>query len=352
MRNPYYIIAPRYTRTSAGVRVLYKLCDCINKLGGSAYIFLRPQASHSLACSPMDVAPFLNKKIAQYHYSNNLTPIIIYPETFNVKKFDPPISVRYILNYNELLFQNTPLSVDDYIISYSQNITSNIKKQVITPISTIFLPVSDHIFFAPPVINQPRSGGVFYAGKFKYHFGGKTLPITTGLTEITRDQPNSQSPKEIRDLFQSSELFYCYEDSALALEAMLCGCPTVFIPNKFFKEMLANKELLGLGYAWGTSEQEVLHAKKTVHLVRDRYLELLNHANSEIKDFIEKTQLIAQNKTYEKMFAVNFLSEPSKLKIVQSYYWMIRDSLSDKGLITTLKMIIKRVSSFRLKIFN
>jgi hypothetical protein len=48
--------------------VLYKLCDLINKSGGSAFIYLRPYLNSELASSPMDVAPFLNKKNIQYHF--------------------------------------------------------------------------------------------------------------------------------------------------------------------------------------------------------------------------------------------------------------------------------------------
>ena len=40
--------------------------------------------------------------------------------------------------------------------------------------------------------------------------------------------------EEVRDLFWKTEAFYCYEDSALAIEAQLCGCPTVFVANEFF----------------------------------------------------------------------------------------------------------------------
>jgi hypothetical protein len=349
MKHPYYIVAPRYIRTSAGVRVLYKLCDLINKSGASAFIYLRPHSNIDLSCSPMDVAPFLTDKIATYHFENGLTPVVIYPETFDISKFNAPFRVRYLLNYDKLLFSNKALDNDDYLIAYSENIADQLT--VKKPISTIFLPVSDPIFYCPPKIEN-RHGGVFYAGKYKYHFGGKTFSITDGLPEITRDEPRSQSPEEIRKLFQESEFFYCYEDSALALEAMLCGCPTVFIPNKFFTETLANQELLGLGYAWGTSEQEIQRAKNTVHLVRNRYIELVNNAQYEIKKFVDKTQLIAQRTSYKKMFAANLLPEPSNIDLSMSYYWMIRDSISDKGLLTTLKIIAKRIRAFRLKIFN
>ena len=348
MKHPYYIVAPRYIRTSAGVRVLYKLCDLINKSGASAFIYLRPHSNIDLSCSPMDVAPFLTEKIAAYHFENGLTPIVIYPETFDISKFNAPFRVRYLLNYDQLLFANNSLGNDDYLIAYSENIADQI--MVKKPFSTIFLPVSDPIFYCPPKIEN-RRGGVFYAGKYKYHFGGKTFSITDGLPEITRDQPGSQSPEEIRKLFQESEFFYCYEDSALALEAMLCGCPTIFLPNDHFKKALGQKELQGLGYAWGSTPEEIAHAKKTVHQVRERYLGLLEIAQTNISLFIKSSQELAASKPYETPFAKNELRKPSSLQKMEGLMHFLSDNIRDKGLITTFKTIFKRIASNRLKLF-
>jgi hypothetical protein len=52
MKNPYYIVAPRYTRTSAGVKVLYKLADKID-------VF---QPGKKLVIHNLTVLPDLNSK--------------------------------------------------------------------------------------------------------------------------------------------------------------------------------------------------------------------------------------------------------------------------------------------------
>ena len=349
MKHPYYIVSPRYIRTSAGVRVLFKLCDFINKMGGSAYIYLRPHSNQNLSCSPMDVAPFLTPKIAQYHFDNQLTPIVIYPEVVNISKFNAPFKVRYLLNYDQLLFSNQSLDSDDYLIAYSENIADQISTH--KPISTIFLPVSDPHFYHPPKISN-RKGGVFYAGKFKYHFGGKTFPITDGLPEITRDQPNSQTPEELRELFQTSEFFYCYEDSALALEAMLCGCPTIFLPNEHFQKTLGAKELFGLGYAWGTDPAAIEHAKSTVSKLRDRYFELLQKARIETRRFVQNTQNLVKDQVYDKQFAQGFLRSPTLIEKLLDFTHFMIDNIQDRGLSKTIGIVFKRVKSNRLKLFE
>ncbi len=345
-RHPYYIVSPPYIRTSAGVRVLYKLADLINKAGGSAYIYLRPHANHGSAASPMDIAPFLTQKTIDYHFSNGLTPIVIYPETVKVGKFSPSVRVRYLLNYDDLLFQNDPLTDDDYLLSYSKNIEDKIS--VDRPKTTLFLPVSDPVFYCPPPEGTKREGGCFYAGKFKYKFKGKTLPITEGLPEITRDLPTSQSPDEIRSLFQKCEYFYCYEDSALALEAMLCGCPTVFLPNEHFKKTLGSQEIAGLGYAWGTDPTQLAHAKATVEQLRERYLEVLLSAQNTIGVFIAETQKIAQNKSCQQPFLAGIGIPSSKLCRALDFAHFIKDSIADRGLANFAKIVFKRISSGRI----
>jgi hypothetical protein len=348
MKHPYYIVAPRYIRTSAGVRVLYKLCDLINKSGSSAFIYLRPHSNIDLSCSPMDVAPFLTDKIAAYHFENGLTPIVIYPETFDISKFNAPFRVRYLLNYDQLLFSNKDLDNDDYLIAYSENIASKLKIE--KPISTILLPVSDPDFFCPPK-NENRHGAVFYAGKFKYHFGGKTFPITNNLPEITRDEPESQSPQDIRKLFQESEFFFCYEDSSLAIEAMLCGCPTIYLPNDYFQNTLSQKEMLGLGYAWGTAPDQIRHAKDTVHLVRSHYLELLKSAQRDIEKFIQSSQKLVASMPYRVRFAKKELRKPSLLQKLEGITYFLSDNIQDKGITNTIKTIYKRIRSNRLNLF-
>lgn len=348
LRNPYYIVAPRYIQTSGGVRTLFRLADWINKSGGTAFIFLWPYFNHELAVSPMDVAPLLTKKIVEYHFQNGLTPIVIYPETVRVSRFNPPVRVRYLLNYNELLFQNEPLEADDYLLFYSQAIADQVTVE--KPSRLLFLPVSDTVFFSSPAEPVCRSGGAFYAGKYKYRFGGKTFPITEGMPEITRDRPDSQTPEQIRDLFRRIEFLYCYEDSALALEAILCGCPVVFLPNEHFTAPLGGNELKFLGFAWGSSPEQMCHAQKTVVAAREEHLRRLDEVNDQVLEFIKDTQAIASCMPYEVPFAQKFLQSPGVIRRAFDMGAFLRDVIADRGLKDTLKIAAKRVFARRFSI--
>jgi len=347
--NPYYIIAPPYTRTSAGVRVLYRLCDLINKSGNTAFIYQRPETSPEIGTSPSDVAPLLNRKIIDYHFNLGLTPIVIYPETFDVDSFSAPFRVKYILNFENYLFYNRSKTKDDYLLAYSQSISNRLDKNI--PSSILNLLVSDSSFFVPPRIEK-RSGGVFYAGKFKDHFGGYTLPITDGMTEITRDRPNSQSPEEIRRLFQTAEFFYSYEDTSLVVEAMLCGCPVVFVPNEFFKESLAKKELNGIGYAWGATTEQMKHAQDTVSLFRDWYFHLIKDSEIALSNFISDSQSLVKNTQYEVPFAIDFTRQPSFITRFLGAVRIMFQVCQDKGWIETARIVLRRLYSCRVSFFD
>jgi hypothetical protein len=286
----------------------------------------------------------LIKKIVDYHFGNGQTPIVIYPETFQINRFSAPVRVRYILNYEGLLSPSDCLD-DDYLLSYSDNIAGRINLD--KPSGTIFLPVSDPNFYCPPIVEK-RNGGVFYAGKFKYHFSGKTFPITEGMPEITRDQLNSQTPEQIRALFQSAEFFYCYEDSALALEAMLCACPVVFLPNEHFQEPLGAKELAGLGYAWGNSPEQLAHAVATVKQARERYFYLLDQAVAAVRTFIHQSQPLAAKTTYKAPFAFDLMANHSSVQRILDLIRFLKEVIQDKGFKKTIQIVIKRLRSGRV----
>jgi hypothetical protein len=296
----------------------------------------------------MDPVPFLYRRIVDYHYSVGLCPIVIYPEVMSLGRLNSPFRVKYLLNYSGLLAGDDDQGDDDFIIYYSEKIAESASSN--KPSSILFIPVSDPVFYRPLANSRRRDGGVVYAGKFKYRFGGKTFPLTDGMPEITRDRPDSQTPEQIRDLFQRAEFFYCYEDSALAIEAILCGCPTVFLPNDHFPGPLGAKELGGLGFAVGTSPEQLAHAKATVGAARGHYLQLLDNLGPRVDAFIEATQKLAAGRPYTKRFAEGHLRPPGLLQRTLDMSHLIRDVIEERGWGGTTKLIAKRIRAGRFKI--
>lgn len=344
LRHPYYIVAPRYIRTSAGVKVLHLLCHALNRMGERAYLIVEPYYHPYFAINPDLITPVLTQRHIERHFEQGLTPITIYPETVAGNPYSAPFSVRYVLNYAGLLGGETTFTKIEYCISYSKAIADSLPDSH----HTIFIPASDPNFFSPGTAQ--REGACFYAGKFKYFHKGRTLAITDGATEITRDRPDSQTPEQIRDLFRRSELFYCYENSALAIEAILCGCPVVFLPNEHFTELIGKEELGGLGYAWGTDPIDITRAKATVAQGHQRFLTLYAEAENAIREFVAETQTAASKIPYQHMIQVPQLSHPSLLVefggLIKTGWFVIRQ----KGLIYLLTIIFKRLAAGRVRI--
>jgi hypothetical protein len=126
------------------------------------------------------------------------------------------------------------------------------------------------------------------------------LPITQTSIEIVRSGLRIQTQEEILSLFQHSEVFYCYESSALVLEAVLCGCPAVLLPNKHMDKLITCGPLGKSGIAWGTSEEELSHARSTVGEMRGRFEKFLETAFDQLEKFIQITQSNAKSIAYEK----------------------------------------------------
>ncbi|MCQ4159632.1 hypothetical protein NON00_06805 [Roseomonas sp. GC11] len=289
-RHPYYITAPRYIRTSAGIKALHMLCHALNRAGYEAYMAIFPVWLGADRVSPDLLTPVLTPAIARRHRRAGLAPIVVYPETVGGNPWRARTIVRYVLNFPGLLGGDHSYPPDEMVYGYSAVLAEACNQ----PGKVLFVPASDATVFTPAEQDTPRQGACFYAMKYQVVHQGPLLPETEGAIEITRDRPDSQSPAEIAEILRRSEVFYAYENTALALEAALCLCPTVFLPNPWLTEVIAVKEMGWDGFAWGTAPEEVARARATVHLARNRYLATYHQFWEQLGVFARETQARAE----------------------------------------------------------
>lgn len=342
-RHPYYIVAPPYIRQSAGIRVLHLLCHALNLLGYRAYIALRPTIDENVT-HPGLCTPLLTTRVIEYDFLNGLTPIVIYPETVPGNPLGASIVVRYVLNYPGLLGGDTSYPESEICVAYSETLAASVPnvRQV------LFLPASDPAVFRP-FPRVARSGSCYYAAKYQAIYGGQLSDITKDSVAITRGRLDSQSLEEIAALFRRSELFYCYENTALAIEALLCECPVVFIPSEFLTEIIGIKEHGWDGIAWGTDPAEIERAKASVSQARAHYLKLYDKARSDLSSFIALTQEAAKRVPYGKpvgagrvwargaTLLADLIAYAARAVCVLGYF------LDKKGVSGTIKAVVARV---------
>lgn len=291
-RSPYYIVAPHYVQTSAGIRCLHILCHWLNRLGERAYMVISGGDGLRETCLDLQT-PVLTMDLVDYHYQQGLRPIVVYPEVISGNPFDAEAVVRWVLNFPGLLGGDSAYPEGDMVMAFSKILADAVDKDV--PILHV------------PVINQdvfnmgearPRSGAAFYAAKFKHVHNGVVFNLPKGAIEITRDRRDSQTPEEIAEIFRSVETFYCFENTALAIEAVLCGCPAVFMPNEWLDVPIAMNELGWEGYAWGNDPAEIERARNSVTQGQANYQRTIAEFFEQLHAFIERSQAKVAGQPY------------------------------------------------------
>jgi hypothetical protein len=292
--HPYYIIAPAYARTSAGIRALHLLCHSLNRRGQTARMIIYGDLPwREDLVSPDLMTPLITSRTRALDFERGLAPIMVYPEIISGNPYCSPCVVRYVLNFPGLLGGDTEYAPDELCFGFSAVLAARTRH----PDNILFLPTVDTQVFGPPPVPQARQGTCFYAHKYRL-LGGAPWDVTRDSTEITIHRPDSPNAQQIAALFHRSELFYAYENTALSIEAILCGCPAVLLPSPHFTENIGLKELGSAGYAWGADPQEIAHAKATVDQGARNFLEKYKTFWEDLDVFIERTQAHAAGKIY------------------------------------------------------
>ena len=259
-RRPYYIDAPAYRRTSAGIRVMHLLCHALNCAGEEAYLY-------PTLTNPLLNTPLLTPETMLAHDRSGRKPITVYPEVVSGNPRQSSSVVRYVLNKAGLLGGNTAFPPEELVFAYGRNVLPS----GVDPSHILFLPPIDTQVFNN--LNNPhdtdRKGILFYPGR--YQLAASEHPdLFRDATVITSSWP--ESPVELATLFRRSELVYCFESTAIALEATLCGCAAVILPSPLFDGALLSENEIGRhGIAVGNDSNELALARQTVGQMWEDY---------------------------------------------------------------------------------
>lgn len=205
---------------------------------------------------------------------------------------------RFILNYPGKL--NTAyVEHEAFAVSYSRTLANYCETTYTdraAPLRVLFLPTCDLNYWVPDD-TATRSGTCYYAGKLRHIHGGAPEGLPYECREIKR--ASEMSKAEVRRIFQQSTAFYCYEDTALAIEAILCGCPTVFVPNRYFDgKPLAAEELGNAGWCIATDTDGLDQATKSVGQFRARVATSIAAAPQAISAFALEAKLRVAQQPY------------------------------------------------------
>ena len=216
----FYIYSPAYTPLSSGIRLLYILCDKLNKIGYESYV----TASNA---EIEFIAPTLTPEIIKKHNNMGKLQVAIYPEIMMDNPMQCKYVIRWLLNKPNNFNQNWlgDFDEDEFIVHHDDSfrpawIHSN--KQ--------HIPHVDRSIFNTQMTSLERTGVIIYE-----HRNTIDKEFTASFNEVSYISSKKPiSPLECSKLYKKSSALIVAERTAATVEAGLCGCPTVFIDNDKF----------------------------------------------------------------------------------------------------------------------
>lgn len=275
--NPYYIYAPDYHQGSAGVRALHQLCHALNELGCEAYIAPGQKTLPKLR------APTLQPENIKNHFLAGKTPIAIYPETVTANIFGIPHVAYWLLNRPGRL---TPKR------SYENEILFHFSEWVLSPgmqSELLTLPLLDVSVFNnhDNPHDENRSVPCYYA--HKYLSAGHEVPQDMKDRAVSLCQDIPRPPAELAAILRKSSVLYCYEETALMSEAILCGCPVVLVSSPFLKKEDWLDRWLPAGAGWEDEPEVLNRLRQETQGFRELYETTHRHCWVTVENFIAAT---------------------------------------------------------------
>lgn len=278
--NPYYIVAPGFRQNSCGIRVLHYLCHALNEAGFEAYI-----ATDTEVTSPFLRTPKLTQEIRAKHQASGCIPIGVYPEVVIGNILNLPVVARWILNKPGHLGGQESFDENEILFYWDEWVID--KK---TTADRLNIPFVDRRIFHEPKTNTQRQGFCYYAHKY-LRAGNKINPeIQRNGTSLCQDVPRSH--EEIAEILRASKVLYCYEPTALATEAVACGCQVIYVDTEYLNQFnWENRPIIRIRESEISSFPIPELDMKSVNSGLDNQD---YYAWKKIKNFIDKTQAAAK----------------------------------------------------------
>lgn len=272
MRN-FVVYAPHYNEMAGGIIALHKLCDLINRLGGTA--FLHP--FHHFGVREEFISP-VRWMGDDDSYGDNW--IVVYPEVIGGNPLKARNVVRWLLHDPGFHTGSIDYGSNELHIRFA-----NYFDEFHWPECTLsdnLLTVVDYNFalFNDDDAAEERRGSAYCVRK------GVGKPIQHDLTDSILIDDMSHA--EVASVFKRVSVFYSYDTrTAYSKMAVLCGCDSVVIPDDGVTEARwATTEQAALGVAYGVENIE--KARATAHLVKPYCEQLENDSARSVAEFMNE----------------------------------------------------------------
>jgi GT2 family glycosyltransferase/glycosyltransferase involved in cell wall biosynthesis len=311
--NPYYIYAPDFCQSSAGIRSLHYLCHALNEIGSEAYITAEVTSPHLRT-------PHLTDEVIEQHNLAQRTPIAVYPEIVSGNPLNALTVARWLLNKPGHIGGEIDFDPNELIFYYDHWI---LPQGIVGDM--LWIPTIDRRIFNNldnPLDNR-RTGICYYANKFLVFGGEISAEIINLGTSLCHSIPRTH--EEIAAILRQSKVLYCYEHSAIIQESLACGCPVIMVTSSYFKKT-EWADAFGTRVDTNAIDLESLRAEiPDYHRVNN---ELVESSYTQLNAFVERTQSFSKE---AKKFAYGHqLLSPGKISTRTAFQkWLDARQLFD-----------------------
>ncbi|MDD0840110.1 glycosyltransferase [Curvibacter sp. HBC61] len=269
-RQPYYIASADFDPQIAFTLQLHRLCSQLNQSGCEAYLFGAKKLNGHWW------TPMLTLEQRAAHYKAGKKPLWIHLAVDPVLRQQSHWTLSYAPESHPDAQQ--PLRQGRIDLASGDE-----KPRLSLPLA---LPWTDaSVFHETPGL--PRTQAVVLADRY-LKAGGKLPPEHQALSNLGDAQLAQAADRAA--LLRSARCLYSYEISAITTEALLCGCPVIYIQNDRCLTVPPASDWHRLGTAWGDEPGAVAQAQAEVPAFQQRYRDNFRDSAAQLQNFIAQTQ--------------------------------------------------------------
>ncbi len=285
----FYIYAPPWRDSSAGIRVLHYLCHSLNIVGCQAWLVLTNPKSKEQLVNPDLNTPVLSKLQARLHKNLGRSPVVVYSETILGNPLKAQRVMRWVLNFPGALGGSLRFPKEEYVVAYS----NKIKERLSSCDDVLFLPAVD-MNELPHGVAKQKGLALVYAGKYRSYVGAPPV-LPDNPTELFRDGKSKLPRKEFLNEIAKAEKIYLFENSSVATEAVLMNTVAIFIQNEFLGSIIAESELGNGGVSTGFQENDLEKAKHTLPEAKLKYQDAQENFWKQLISMVENSNSYFQD---------------------------------------------------------
>ncbi|MGY4490020.1 glycosyltransferase [Pseudomonas sp. TE3610] len=278
---PYYITAPDYRETSAGIQVLHYLCHALNLQGHDAWV---------TGCSKVNPdlkTPILTEGIRQQHQRDGRTPIAVYAEVYPGNILNTPVCVRYMLNREGALGPGSvEAGPDDLFFYFRPEFYQGAADE---SVNVLTLPSTDMNLFAPDD-SRVRTSNYLYLHRLPAE-AVNYAQLPDDIQLLSMDSPLTL--QQLAHAFKGAKALYTYEAGSTCTKALLSGCPVVALRAPGHEHLAATQKTaddLGGGFAWDDSDASLERARAELPGMRAYQLGIEDIFWDQLDEFVRLTQ--------------------------------------------------------------